>query len=47
MAAGGAYIQAGNFAKAREAYQKVVDKYRRLQVYSEARKKIAEIDYKN
>lgn len=47
MAAGRAYVQASNLTKAKEAYQKVVDKYRRSQVYSEARKKIAEIDYKN
>jgi tetratricopeptide (TPR) repeat protein len=47
MSAGRAYMQGSNSAKAKEAYQKVVDKFRRSQVYSEARKKIAEIDYKN
>jgi tetratricopeptide (TPR) repeat protein len=47
MSAGRAYMEGSNNAKAKEAYQKVVDKFRRSQVYSEARKKIAEIDYKN
>jgi tetratricopeptide (TPR) repeat protein len=47
MSAGRAYAEANNVAKAKEAYQMVVDKFRRSQLYSEARKKIAEIEYKN
>lgn len=47
MDAGRAFTEANNMDRAKEAYQQVVDKFRRSQLYSEARKKIAEIEYKN
>ena len=47
LAAGRNFALAGHYDQAKQAYQRIIDKYRRSAAYSEARKKIAEIEYRN
>jgi TolA-binding protein len=46
MASGRNYAAAGKLDEAKNAYQQIIDKYKRSANFSNARKKLAEIEYK-